>query len=780
MAITNFEGQTLGGRYQIKTLVGQGGMSSVYKAYDPNLRRTVAIKIIHPHLSNNPEFVYRFEEEAAAVARLRHPNIVQVYDFNHEGDLYYMVLEFILGETLQERLKRLNAAGRSLSVEDAIRFTINISDAIEYAHERGMIHRDIKPANVMLDVNGNAILMDFGVARILGSQQHTATGTMLGTAMYMSPEQIQGLHADTRADIYALGVTLFEMLSGHPPYEADSAMTLMMMHVNDPVPNIQAIQPQVPEAMVAVLNQAMAKNRSDRFQNAGQMANSLKGILETLEPTLTEAAPNQNKPKSEAPATIIETIEKPDPNSTIIEAAPVAISASARTPTSTQPPISASPPESFPSTPAQTSLPVKPKANKLWKLIFIGLSFAIISIASYFGYQYFFSDGNSSNGKTIAAIPPTPETSSAPLVAIPLTPTNTLPSTTDQPTAAPTITATNTIKPSATPTDTPAPTPTNTSEPDSIVIGGADKLAFISGKEIWVANLDGSDLTQLTQDGTLKKYLRWLPDGQFLSYLSGKCIQIISLDGDQQTITCFNRAEYLDAFEISPDGKQVAISLDRQIYLVPFDLSSLSEADTHTKLANLATCTDLSPYQRNFGTAVNWSRDGTQWAATVLGVLSDGRRGDLIQVFPVDRCIPNPKITIQFPEPFFSYPEYDRSPTLESISWDGISLFSFHGNTRNDGFGDLHIFNIAIYSPDIAINPIGGACCYRDPQWSPDGTYLLFAFQNSRGGPNSTTQLYYIPFGSIGSGASFDPIPLPDIIDPREKPSPVLRQALTP
>ena len=221
MVAIGSESQILSGRYQIEALIGQGGMAAVYKAYDPNLRRSVAIKVIHTHLSNNPEFVRRFEEEAAAVAHLRHPNIVQVFDFNHDQDRYYMVMEFIPGETLQTRLKRLNESGRRLPVESAARFASDICDAADYAHQRGMIHRDIKPANVMLDVNGKAILMDFGIARMVGGTQHTATGAVLGTALYMAPEQIQGLHADARADIYSLGILLFETLSGHPPFEAD-------------------------------------------------------------------------------------------------------------------------------------------------------------------------------------------------------------------------------------------------------------------------------------------------------------------------------------------------------------------------------------------------------------------------------------------------------------------------------------------------------------------------------------------------------------------------------
>jgi serine/threonine protein kinase len=272
-------GRTLSGRYKIEALLGQGGMSAVYKATDPNLKRVVAVKLIHPHLSSDPTFVLRFESEASAVASLRHSNIVQVYDFNNDNGVYYMVLEFIPGETLQDRLKRLNDTGRKLPVEDALKFAMNISDAMGYAHQRGMVHRDIKPANIMLDVHGQAILMDFGIVKILGGDSHTSTGAVVGTARYMSPEIIRGEVADHRSDIYSLGVTLYEMLSGRPPFVADSAMTLMMMHLNDPIPNVRDFRADVPPELTNILEKSLAKDRANRYQSAAEMSADLRRAL---------------------------------------------------------------------------------------------------------------------------------------------------------------------------------------------------------------------------------------------------------------------------------------------------------------------------------------------------------------------------------------------------------------------------------------------------------------------------------------------------------------------
>ena len=312
MAQPTWIGYELSGRYKIEEALGQGGMSAVYKASDPNLKRIVAVKLIHPHLSKDPEFVRRFEAEAAAVAQLRHPNIIQVFDFNHDGDTYYMVLEFVPGETLQAMLKRLNQQKRALPLEKVVKYAAQVCDAVEYAHKRNLIHRDIKPANVMINIHDQAILMDFGIVKIVGGTHHTATGAVVGTALYMSPEQIRGEHPDHRADIYSIGVMLFEMAGGRPPYSADSAMTIMMMHLNDPVPDISKLNPNVPPGLKAIIQKALAKNPSDRYQTAAEMAADLRNLLKPQPAaTVVEDAP--------AGATVV---EEPAAAATALEAAP--------------------------------------------------------------------------------------------------------------------------------------------------------------------------------------------------------------------------------------------------------------------------------------------------------------------------------------------------------------------------------------------------------------------------------------------------------------------------
>jgi serine/threonine protein kinase len=780
MSTMNLVGQILGGRYQIQSLIGQGGMASVYKAYDPNLRRAVAIKVIHPHLSNNPEFFRRFEEEATAVAHLRHPNIVQMYDFNHDGDQYYMVMEFVMGETLQTRLKRLNASKRQLNIKDSIAFTAEICDAAFYAHQRGMIHRDIKPANIMLDVNGKAILMDFGIARIVGASQHTATGAVLGTAMYMSPEQIQGLQTDARADIYSIGITLFEMLSGKPPFEADSAMTLMMMHLNDPVPDLRELQPNTPPELIEITNKALAKNRDERYQSANEMANALRKLPDQAQKApVSVSQPAKPLPIS-AEATFVETGVVKDTGETIIEA-PGQVTSEKEPPKAVRPadkPLPIQPqaqpthmeqvvqPLQSTTIPAVEAIPerkvVEGRKNKTWIPIVIVLLLLLFGGGGYLAYTKFFAG----SGFFSKIPPPTVEIEA--LLPVPAT-SETI------------LEVTSTLAPTATETALPSPTPTEapTATPAPVVIGGADKIAFLSGKNVWIANLDGTELIQLTENNTEKTYLRWLPDGQGLSYISGKCIEMVSLSGEISPITCFNNADKLEGFEVSPDGEQVAIGLDYQVYLVPFDLEKLSTAYSHDSLSAQATCANMAPYTHYSAHYVRWSKDSTKWAV-VAQIPYNGIRADVVAVFPVDTCYEDnyAALEIQFPPPHFTYSGYDKNPFIQDLGFDGNSLFAFHGTTRNDGFGDLHIFNMATFKFSERVNPINNTCCYRDAEFSPDGSYLVFAYQDIGLGQISTTRLYYIPFGSIGTGEQYEPLPVPEITDPRERPQPVLRPAI--
>jgi len=280
------------GKYRIIERLGRGGMAEVYKAYHPGLDRHVAIKVMHPFLVEEKDFVGRFEREARAVAKLRHPNIVQIIDFDHEDDLFYMVMEFIDGPTLKAELRERSLMGQPFAPKEAARILAAIGNAVDYAHRWGMVHRDLKPANIMFTAEGQPILTDFGVARIVGAKRFTVTGAVSGTPAYMSPEQGQGERGDERSDIYSLGVILYEMVTGRVPYDADTPLAIIMKHINDPLPLPRQVHPQLPESVERVILKALSKNPDDRYQTAGEMALALQqAVVAPAVPIVSVEAP---------------------------------------------------------------------------------------------------------------------------------------------------------------------------------------------------------------------------------------------------------------------------------------------------------------------------------------------------------------------------------------------------------------------------------------------------------------------------------------------------------
>jgi tRNA A-37 threonylcarbamoyl transferase component Bud32 len=282
-------GQTIG-RYRITEHLGRGGMAEVYKAYQPSLDRYVAIKLMHAFLADDKDFLTRFEREAKVVATLRHPNIVQVHDFDIENGQYYMVMEFIDGVTLKTMLEQMHERGEWLPLDDAVTIILSIGSALRYAHERSMVHRDVKPANVMIAKDGHIILTDFGIAKIMSATNLTASGAMVGTPAYMSPEQGMGQAGDERSDIYSLGVMLYQLAVGRLPYDADTPLAVVLKHINDPLPIPRAIQPNLPEDVQRVILKALAKNPEDRYPSVGEMMSDLKramGLAADITPTDT-------------------------------------------------------------------------------------------------------------------------------------------------------------------------------------------------------------------------------------------------------------------------------------------------------------------------------------------------------------------------------------------------------------------------------------------------------------------------------------------------------------
>ncbi len=273
--MANLIGQTLG-QYEITAFLGRGGMATVYRARQASINRDVAIKVIKPDLIESEEFKVRFTREAQVIAAMSHPHILKVFDYGQHGDLVYLVMELLSGGSLADLLR----GGGKLSLNEATRLLDQIAGALDYAHRRAIVHRDLKPQNVLLDEDKNAFLTDFGIAKLLGETSAlTQSGMAMGTPAYMSPEQWRGQNVDARADVYALGVMLYEMLAGKVPFTGDTPYSMMHMHVFETPPSIRSFRPDLPDALQNVLNTAMAKERDQRFGTAGEVANAFKSAL---------------------------------------------------------------------------------------------------------------------------------------------------------------------------------------------------------------------------------------------------------------------------------------------------------------------------------------------------------------------------------------------------------------------------------------------------------------------------------------------------------------------
>lgn len=728
------------GRYEIKSEIGRGGMATVFHAYDPRFERDVAIKVLPHEFLHDPQFRVRFEREAKMIALIEHPAIVPVYDFGEEDGQPYIVMRYMSGGSLADRL------GKSpLPLSEVTQMISRLAPALDAAHAKGIVHRDLKPGNILFDQYGNAFLSDFGIARLSQSSGATLTGTaIVGTPAYMSPEQIQGdKEIDGRSDIYSLGIILFQMLSGSTPYQADTPAKVMMMHLLEPVPQIKNVKSDLPAAFEAITERALAKLPSERFSTASEMAAAVEsaGRGESL-PTLYAPGPTriQGRTRKLAPPTHIGATAPPK----------------------------------------KTGLPG-------WAWILGGLAglglVGIVTLAAILAI-------NGPLAKTPTAVSAASLTAPVPSLAdtATVTPQPSVTETVAPPSLTPTLASsdTPTLQPSDTPTPTVAPSETPTGAPAIPVIGGADKVAFIHMNNVYLANLDGSGVEKLTSDNAVKSELQWTPDGKAIIYLTGKRVEMVEVETRRVTeLASFDTAQFLEGFRLSADGTHVAISLDHLMYIVPFDAAALLNARSMSKLNALAECKDQAPIIDLATRSVRWSLDGKRLAFVYLAVGSGGRREQRIRVIDISECKVTPTRVDELPAGHFAVSEYGTNPRFDNFSWDGESLIAFNSFKRNDGFGDLYVYNIdtrqpqSVYDDVVYIDPINKTCCYRDPAWSPDGRYLIFAFQDINLGSNAPIEIYYIPYSTAGTGKTYEPIVFgPEFFtDPRSKPQFALRPA---
>ncbi len=662
------------GRYTIKNELGRGGMAIVYLGHDPETDREVAVKVLQSeYLYRDTDSKARFRREIQTIARFEDPSIVQLYDVGEENGQPYFVMRYMRGGSLDEKLK-----DGPLALAEVFRLFEQIAPGLDEAHSKGIIHRDLKPGNILFDSRGKPSIADFGVAKIVKTNPSIVTneGT-LGTPAYMAPEQIMGGDVDGRADIYALGIILYQTLTGKLPFEAH--MRNLGIATRSVVPSILDENPALPPWIESIVVKAMAADRSNRFKTVGEMVEAIRMQMEG----------------------------KPSPDKSSAG-----------------------------------------KAGASSRRVAIISGFVLIAAV-------LISVGRSIFDETTTVTPIDTETVDEFVVTI------TSPS--------PAFTRTKT----AIPTDPPTAT---LSAPSLPVMGGADKVAFLNNNNIWIMNVDGSDLKSLTNDKTEKFNLQWLPDGKGILYITGKTIKTVNIDTKEESvITSFGASDYFESFRISPDGKQVAISLARELHVVDFDLDRIKKATTKDDLLAMEGCLHYTSEEVE---DIRWSRDGKKlaikFAASTIKNLED-----YIRIIDIQFCKDARPLTVdEFPGGWFDFFTDD----IISFDWNGNnresgnSLFIMNSDKRNDGFGRLGIYNNATYS-FWEIAPIEGICCYRDAVFSPDGSYVLFAFQDIRLGEFGPIEFYYQPYASLEINSSFIPLPLPDGFFGKrtDSPSPVLR-----
>lgn len=267
-----YSGQVLDGRYELEKLIGEGGMANVYRAKDLKDNRVVAVKILREEFKNNQELVRRFKNESRAISILNHPNIVKVFDVNVSDDIQYIVMEYIDGITLKMYMRQ---RGEPLTYKETLHFTTQILHALEHAHKKGIVHRDVKPQNIMITGDSNVKMMDFGIARLSRGESYTVTDQAIGSVHYISPEQAKGENTDARSDIYSLGIMMYEMLSGHLPFDSDTAVSIAIKQISDKAVPLREVNPSVPPALAAITEKAMSKAPENRYDSAIDMLRDL-------------------------------------------------------------------------------------------------------------------------------------------------------------------------------------------------------------------------------------------------------------------------------------------------------------------------------------------------------------------------------------------------------------------------------------------------------------------------------------------------------------------------
>lgn len=586
------------GQYETVEVIGQGGMATVYKAYHPATDRYVAIKVMTRQLSEDPKFLARFQREARVVARLEHRSIVPIYDYGEHEGMPYIVMRLIEHGTLRTLIFR-----DEIDLPTAARIIEQVAEALDYAHSQGVIHRDLKPSNILLDERNNAYLTDFGIAKMLGSTTQVTASGVVGTPSYMSPEQCQGKTVTASSDIYALGAILYEVIAGKPPYVADTPLTVMYMHVKDPIPSARAVNPALPPAVDQVVGRALEKQPELRYQTAAALAADFRQAISTAAPPAVVTPPEPVEEFVEQ----VGAVQAEDTEATI-EVVDVEVVDDGFPPDELTPESALD--ETYPERGRVTSGFTTVLAVVLGTALLLGaVGLGLLAIS------WIDSSGGSAVAPTLpprdtltpsvaggaTATPVIGKTATQPFTATvgiiiepteetpeashtPPPPTSPPPTATKAPTsvpptattAPPTSTPTVTLTPSITPTSTA--TMTSTTPPT----GGSGLLAYTRGSgdnaEIAVIDANGQNPRVLTDNGFYDGEPDWSPNGARIAFESTRdgnrdIFVMSSSGGDVQQLT--TSAEPDRHPDWSPDGSKIAYESGNEdtseIYVVGAD-----------------------------------------------------------------------------------------------------------------------------------------------------------------------------------------------------------------
>ncbi|MGF1507256.1 MAG: protein kinase [Anaerolineae bacterium] len=520
------------GRYVINDEIGRGGMATVYNATDPQFGRNVAVKVLPREFTHNPHFKERFEREAQAIAQLEHSAIVPVYDYGEDDGRAFLVMRLMQGGTLADRIN----AG-ALDPEDIADILDQVAAALDVAHKRGIIHRDVKPGNVLFDEHGDAFISDFGLVKI-GETASSLTGSMIvGTPAYMAPEMSQAGGLTSLVDVYALGVTLYQILTGELPYQADTPLGTMLAHAVEPIPDIMQTRPETDPAVARVVRQGMSKQPANRYQTAKQIAVDFRSAL--------EGKPLQFQYEENAGAT------KQIPSQDYKERAAAHAAQQA----------AAAPAERREGLPLPVILGI------------IGAVAAVIIVVMVVANPF---------AQASVAEEPTVEPTEEPVSE-------------EEPTDEPAVEVEDTQEPE--PTDEPTEEPT--AVPSAAVGGGGDFVAFHSNEtgnfDIYIVSLDGTEQRRLTEDVANDTTPTWSPDGERIAFVSRRSgnldIYVVEVDSGAITqLTDDPGCDFDPAW--SPDGERIAFVSARdgnyEIYVMDADGDNQERLTTNI-------VSDLSP-----------------------------------------------------------------------------------------------------------------------------------------------------------------------------------------